>query len=305
MTEGHVSIDPNTYEYFNPAFQHLEGTTNNGVQHYKGNYTTHVLSKFGLQFIDKAAQANKPFYIGLAPVACHQSAGGTGNKDAHYPTPEKKYENTMGNLNVPDSDNFNPAERSGVNGVWRSDRLNATQLAVLQKYYQTRIETLQSVDDMVEAVVTSLKNHNVLDNTYIIYSADNGFHLGQHRLTAGKKTAFEEDINVPLIIRGPGVPKGQSSNLVTAHVDLAPTIMNLAGIDHQGFDGKQIPVKNPNGDGGNTHDEYTGVEFWTGQNFSKPFLLRESYLPCLTCISSRRPETPRIGKFLQGRSSHW
>jgi N-acetylglucosamine-6-sulfatase len=78
----------------------------------------------------------------------------------------------------------------------------------LDTFYQKRIEALQSVDDMVAQVVKKLEDKGTLDNTYIILSSDNGYHIGQHRMAPGKKTAFEEDINVPLIIRGPKVAKG-------------------------------------------------------------------------------------------------
>jgi len=53
-----------------------------------------------------------------------------------------------------------------------------------------------------------------LDNTYIIYSSDNGYHIGQHRMAPGKKCVFEENINVPLIIRGPKVAKGKKTDMV-------------------------------------------------------------------------------------------
>lgn len=116
----------------------------------------------------------------------------------------------------------------------------------LDTFYQKRIEALQSVDDLVAQVVQKLKNHSLLDNTYIIYSPDNGYHIGQHRMAPGKKCAFEEDINVPLIIRGSEFGKGQQTNMVTSHVDLAPTIMNLVGIKPEPkkhhFDGQGLTL---------------------------------------------------------------
>src|SRR3569833_1413446 len=110
------------------------------------------------------------------------------------------------------------------------NRLNNKQVTMLDKHYQRRTEALLSVDDLVEGVVNILQDAKQLDNTFIIYSSDNGFHLGHHRLGAGKKYAFEEDINIPLIIRGPGVPKNRTTDLVSAHVDFAPTILHMAGV---------------------------------------------------------------------------
>ena len=55
----------------------------------------------------------------------------------------------------------------------------------------------------------------VADDTYIVFSSDNGFHLGQHRLTPGKLTAYDPDVRVPLIVTGPGVPAGRTVDAMT------------------------------------------------------------------------------------------
>ncbi len=68
-----------------------------------------------------------------------------------------------------------------------------------------------------------------LDNTYIVFSSDNGYHMGQHELSVGKMTAFDTDVRVPLIVAGPGVPHGRTVHAVTQNVDLAPTFEELAG----------------------------------------------------------------------------
>lgn len=67
-------------------------------------------------------------------------------------------------------------------------------------------------------------------NTYIILTSDNGFHIGEHGLSPGKATGYEEDIRVPLVLRGPGLPQGVTRSALVMNVDLAPTIAELAGI---------------------------------------------------------------------------
>lgn len=117
------------------------------------------------------------------------------------------------------------------------------------------------MDDLVESTVERLQQHGVLDNTFIIYTSDNGFHISQHRLTPGKRCPYEEDVNVPLVIRGPGVPKGKTIDFVTAHLDITPTIVNWTGATGPGdFDGKAIPL-----DGSASSDEpweHVQVEHW-------------------------------------------
>lgn len=121
-------------------------------------------------------------------------------------------------------------------------QLNDTVIEYNDEYYRDRLRALQSVDELVEGVVTRLDQMGILDNTYIIYSTDNGYHIGQHRLQPGKECPFETDINIPLIIRGPGVPEGETADLVTSHTDLAPTFFEMMGIPlRDDFDGTPIP----------------------------------------------------------------
>ena len=69
-----------------------------------------------------------------------------------------------------------------------------------------------------------------LDNTYIVFTSDNGFHLGQHRLPAGKQTAYDTDIHVPFLVRGPGITAGVHVARLAGNVDLAPTFEAMAGV---------------------------------------------------------------------------
>ena len=87
-----------------------------------------------------------------------------------------------------------------------------------------------AVDDMIGDLVGALHDSGELDNTYIVFTSDNGFHLGQHRLGAGKWTPYEEDIRVPLIVRGPGVPEGETLHHMVLNNDLAPTFADLARV---------------------------------------------------------------------------
>ena len=94
--------------------------------------------------------------------------------------------------------------------------------------YRSRLESLLAVDDLVRGLVHQLRVTGELDNTYIVFTSDNGFMLGQHR-RHGKLVVYEESVRVPLIIRGPGLPAGQVRNQLSANIDLAPTILDAAG----------------------------------------------------------------------------
>ena len=116
-------------------------------------------------------------------------------------------------------------------------------------------------------MITRLTEHGILEDTYIFYSTDNGYHIGQHRLQPGKECGFEEDINIPLIVRGPSVPKGKVSDIVTSHTDLAPTFLSLAGGEiRSDFDGTPIPVVSTDlllaETGENKRGEHINIEYW-------------------------------------------
>lgn len=232
LTEADFLLEPTTYTYYDSVFQH---NRDNGHQQPKKapGYSTDHITNHTLRYIDDAVESNKPFFAVAAPIAPHVSmhVQSDDGKKIPYPIPKHEYAQLYGNLGAYKSPNFNPSNHTGVNHIWDLDHLTQENEDFLDEYYRHRQRALKSVDDMVDAIVQRLTQHGILDETYIIYSSDNGYHLGNHRLQGGKKQCFEEDISVPFIIRGPGIAKGLSTDMVTGHVDVAPTIMNMAGVE--------------------------------------------------------------------------
>lgn len=148
--------------------------------------------------------------------------------------------------------------------IGKLSQLNESSISYIDKYYRARLQALQGVDEIVEQVVKQLDEAGLLDDTYIIFTSDNGFHLGQHRLPPGKECGFEEDIRVPLVIRGPGVSEAAIENTVTTHIDLAPTLLKLAGAKlRPDFDGTPIPVReNERKTRDIIRHEHVAVEYW-------------------------------------------
>jgi arylsulfatase A-like enzyme len=120
-------------------------------------------------------------------------------------------------------------------------RLSENKKSNMRELHQDRLASMLSVEDLLEDVVAELRATGELDNTYIFFTSDNGYHLGQHRMKQGKRTAYEEDIKVPLMVRGPGVPAGRVLDHRVLNNDLAPTFARLAGVTPPSFvDGKSM-----------------------------------------------------------------
>ena len=151
-----------------------------------------------------------------------------------------------------------------MNWIRQLQRQNESQVEYNDEFYRSRLRALQGVDELVDAIVELLKGHGILDNTYLIYSSDNGYHIGQHRLPPGKECGYEEDVNIPLIIRGPGIPSGAVTNQVTSHTDLVPTIFKLVGIKpRDDFDGAAIPLTHYDiNESRPTRHEHITIEYW-------------------------------------------
>ncbi len=107
--------------------------------------------------------------------------------------------------------------------------LTVDEILTIDRDYRKRLLSLLAVDEGIDALVSTLQSVGQLDNTYIVFASDNGYHMGQHRMLQGKATPYEEDIHVPLIVRGPGVPAGSVRGEITSMVDLAPTFAEIAG----------------------------------------------------------------------------
>lgn len=154
----------------------------------------------------------------------------------------------------------NTAQPSGANWIKTLPLQNQTIVDYEDHYYRQRLRSLQSVDELVNSVIERLESSGQLEETYIIFTSDNGYHIGQHRLAPGKSSGYEEDIRVPFFIRGPGVPEGRVDNTVTTHIDLAPTLFELAGLPlREDFDG--TPMRVAQDSSGIVHEHVT-VEFW-------------------------------------------
>ncbi|CAK7198755.1 hypothetical protein SEUCBS139899_001419 [Sporothrix eucalyptigena] len=276
-TQNDFLLDPYTYQYLNAQYQRNDDPPVS----YKGQYTVDVLADKAFGFLEDAAANLKadgtPFFLGIAPVAPHSNVELTKLSgdledilDAKFTPPiaAKRHEHLFADLKVPRTPHFNPEKPEGAAWIRRLARQSQENVDFNDHFYRQRLRALQSIDELVDGLFARLDRLGLADNTYVFYTTDNGFHIGQHRLQPGKECGFEEDINIPLIVRGPGIPGGRVSQAVTTHIDLAPTLLKLARAPARAdFDGEPIPLTAVEldaaavDDGSGRHEHVT-VEFW-------------------------------------------
>jgi arylsulfatase A-like enzyme len=178
-----------------------------------------VLGDKALEFVGKAHASGRPFFLWYGTHAPHSP---------ELVPPRDK--DRVGTWPAYDPPSFNEQDVSDK-PQWVRDQplLSPNQQQALKHRRQVRLTSMLAVSRNLARLKDKLRQTGELSNTYLIFTSDNGYHLGQHRLGAGKMTAYEEDMRVPLAISGPGVASGGAKHMVL-NTDLAPTIAELAGV---------------------------------------------------------------------------
>ncbi|HEX7058317.1 MAG TPA: sulfatase [Solirubrobacterales bacterium] len=170
---------------------------------------------------------DKPFYLQLDYTAPH---GDFRRPAGPEPTP-RHYDSFLG---APLPHNRSQGlDEGNVRDKPRFIR-DAPHLSLLDKhtyrtYWQKQLESLRDIDDGVKQVIDTIGSLHRLRNTYVIFTSDNGFFFGEHRLIGGKFLAYEPATHMPFLMRGPGIEPGSATGELAANIDVAPTILELAG----------------------------------------------------------------------------
>jgi N-acetylglucosamine-6-sulfatase len=181
--------------------------------------------------VRRSPEYEAPFFMWVGTQAPHAPAN-----------PAPRHEGAFSHARLPRPPSFNEGDVSDKpDWVRDNPRLERGEIPPMQDLYRDRLRSMLAVDEMVGRLMDALEESGELDDTYVFFTSDNGWHAGQHRLTTGKWTAYEEDVRVPLIVRGPGVPAGRTLPHLVLNNDLAPTFAGLAGVDPPGFvDGRSL-----------------------------------------------------------------
>ena len=197
----------------------------------KKHYSTDVLAAKARDFVIRTASTAQPFFLYLAPRAPHGPADAANR---HL----SAFDGTIA-PRPPSYDESDVSEKPSW--VRELPRLSHAQIAQLDEVYLDRLRSLLAVDEMVANLVETLSGADILDSTYIVFTSDNGYHLGEHRMLMEKGSPYEEIVRMPLVVRGPGVPTGRTITALASGADLTPTFTAWAGAPTPSFvDGRSL-----------------------------------------------------------------
>jgi arylsulfatase A-like enzyme len=209
---------------------------NNGQQTTVGGHSTDVFANKASDFIRRSSTKAAPFFLWVGTKAPHNP-----------PEVATRYQNEFATTPLPKEDvifNFNEDDVSDKPAWVQSRSIHSpTRIAEFEREYRARLRSMLSVEDLLRQTIATLQETGELNNTYIFFTSDNGYHLGNHRLGLGKRSPYEEDIGVPLMVRGPGIPANVVRQELVINNDFAPTIAELAGAsipDPQQVDGSSF-----------------------------------------------------------------
>jgi arylsulfatase A-like enzyme len=185
--------------------------------HAPSDFLNTVLNEKANSFLRYAGAHRNPFMLEVAPFSPHQpyTPAPQDVGTFHGPYPKTPAYNRLGS----------PAP------AWLRGRrpLTARYAAKMRHDWDLRVESVQSVDRMIADMENTLQAIGQAQNTVFVFSSDNGYHMGEYTLGAGKQTAYDTDIRVPLIVAGPGIPAGTRNSDMAENIDLRPTFEQLVG----------------------------------------------------------------------------
>jgi N-acetylglucosamine-6-sulfatase len=228
--EWYGTIDPTTYRYYGYTVNENGTLRTYGRDRDPRYYSTDFAGRRSAGIVERLAPSAQPFFLSVAFLAPHTGGPVEPGDPLAVGTPAvaDRHRGAFASLGLPRGGAFDEADVSDKPPFLRRARLSARSVADVEALYRQRLESLLAVDEAVEQVVAALRASGELERTLIVFTSDNGYMAGEHRLPHGKAKAYDPAIRVPLLMRGPGVPAGVQPRQMVVNADLSPTILDAA-----------------------------------------------------------------------------
>jgi N-acetylglucosamine-6-sulfatase len=227
--EWHTTLEPRRYYDY-------EMSLNGNVAYFgkrDDNYVTRVLNRIAVNLIQRYASGSQPLYLHLDHFAPHNGQPDRTKRCAKAPVPDQLDKSLFLTDPLPRPPSFNEADMSDKPSfMQRRSPLTSTQIADIERRYRCERASLRAVDRGVGQIYQALSAAGALERTLLIFTGDNGWYYGEHRLDGGKTLAYEEAARVQLIMRAPPELYGPAVSEVgkaVGNIDLAPTVLEAAG----------------------------------------------------------------------------
>lgn len=204
----------------------------NRIEDFKQDVFTRHATRLVRRFAQPRRSGGSPLYLQLDYTAPH----GAGKRRwpqppercRGYAMPAPRHAKEFRREPLRMDPSFNEDDVSDKPDFLQRDLLTQREIRDIRQRENCRLGSLQSVDEGIGQLVAALREERALSNTYVIFTSDNGFFAGEHRLTSGKGLAYDPAARVPMLIRGPGLERGGTSE-PTSNTDTTATIVDAAG----------------------------------------------------------------------------
>ncbi len=238
------------------SYDHLVENINGEIQSFPGRYSTDVVAEQARDVITGFSKSRAPWFVWWTPIAPHHGlplesddplpTRRTDGEFSAWDTPGRpdwvkgRFDNRITHgSGIPKSGSAEEDTSDKPNYLRKLPEPTSAEKDALTEVTRQRAESLYALDVQVRRTIAHLRKLGQLKKTIIVFTSDNGYYLGEHRKRSGKINLHEPSLRVPLLVAGPGVPRGRRYDPVTT-VDLAPTFASYAGTTMKGADGTSI-----------------------------------------------------------------
>jgi hypothetical protein len=224
-----------------------------------GVHQADFVGQRGVAQMQKAVADGLPFFVHLTPLMVHEGTCFGPHKDPMQysrldtywernltawgcdpaakgdcsytvsPCPTEKNAHAFDGVTAPHVPSWNATASGPLPGAMDLAPVDAFVANRMDIGFRNRSVALLDLDDLIGVVLDGIEALGVMNSTYIIFTSDNGFHQGEHRMLFGKEHPYESDVSLPFYISGPGVPAGAVLEYPTTHIDITATVVELAG----------------------------------------------------------------------------